>query len=276
MTKREDSEVLVVRHDKVKAGWEQYYLLASDVHYDSPTCDHKLFHRHLKQARKRNAGVFLIGDTFDAMQGRGDPRSSKGELSEEYNDDEYLDVLVDRLEDTLKDNDVKSVSLGNHEDAVLKHYGSNLARRLAKRLDAAYFGYAGYVRFVFNGGKNTNRLLYFHHGGGGGGPVTKGTLNATRRAVYQPDVDIIASGHIHEQWLMKIPRIRVSERNIVYRDNLYCVQLPTYKQEWGIQQGGGWPMKQEMPPKPIGAWWLGFKYDDNAPGRVAVSFEMAE
>jgi hypothetical protein len=279
VAQRKDTEVLVLRHEDVKYGWEQWYLLAADVHYDNPTCDRRMFHRHLNEAKDKNAKVMLFGDTLDAMQGRGDPRSSKDETDEEYNADDYMDLLVDRTAHKLNPwlDLFELITLGNHEHAALQHYGTNIARRLAHRLGAQYSGYAGFVRFRFSAknGRRTSRLLYYHHGGGGGGPVTKGTLNPSRRGLYQPDADIIVAGHIHEQWLFPITRVRVSDGDRVYKDKQYHLQIPTYKDEWSLQ-GNSFPMRKEQPPKPLGAWWLKFYYHSDKPGNVGMSFELAE
>jgi len=231
----------------------------------------------LKQAKEREARVLLLGDTLDAMQGRNDPRASKDDLLPELSTDEYMDAIVDDAANQLGPwaDIIDLISLGNHEDAARKHYGTNLAKRLAKQLGAEYFGWAGFIRFRFSGekGPRTSRLLYFHHGAGGGGEVTRGVIKTARRQVYQPDADIIATGHIHEQWLMVIPRVRVSDGDILYNDSCYHVQLPTYKNEW--HAGAGWAMGKEMPPKPAGAWWMKFSYDGSMQDNIAVNFEMA-
>ncbi len=275
---RTSDEVLTFRHKPVKAGWSQWYLLAADVHFDNPLCDRKLFFRHLDQAKERDARVFLFGDTLDAMQSKSDRRASKDELAPEYSKDNYLDLLVDDTAEKLKAyaDLFEIISLGNHEDAVLQHHGSNLARRLALGLNAQYFGYAGFVRFRFAGAKGhrTSRLLYFHHGAGGGGPVTRGSIQTSRRAVYLPDADIVVSGHIHEEWLMPITRIRVSDSDKVRKDRQYHVQLPTYKDEYDLT-GNDWSMRTEKPPKPLGAWWMRFSYDSWAADNIIVHFEMA-
>ena len=42
---------LKIRHEDVKAGWEQWYFLMSDCHWDAPECYLKLLHDHLKEAK---------------------------------------------------------------------------------------------------------------------------------------------------------------------------------------------------------------------------------
>lgn len=276
--KRTNSLVLTCKHQPVTAGWHQTYYLGADLHLDSPQCDRKMLFRHLDEAIERDARILLFGDTNDVMQGREDKRRAKGELKEKLTRDDYFDAVVDETEEDLeKYRDlIVLMSIGNHEDEALMKYGTNVCRRVAKRLEAEYFGYAGFVRFKFSGavGHRTSRLLYFHHGGGGGGEVTRGIIKTNRRQVYLPDPDIIVSGHIHDAWLMPIARVRLSASDEMYRDKLYHVQMPSYKDEWGGDRG--FTMRREAPPKPLGAWWMTFKYDSAMRDNIRIIFEMAE
>jgi hypothetical protein len=85
--------VLTIRED-APSGWEQYVLLMSDNHHDSPLCDRKLEEKHLKEAQSKGAWILQAGDLFDAMQGRKDPRSSYDNLDHALKGDDYLDRLV--------------------------------------------------------------------------------------------------------------------------------------------------------------------------------------
>lgn len=67
----------VITIDGIKAGWEQWVLLRSDVHHDNPKCDQKLEKKHLDQAKEYNAIIIDNGDLFCAMQGKYDKRASK-------------------------------------------------------------------------------------------------------------------------------------------------------------------------------------------------------
>ena len=53
--------------DFKKRGTDKNLLFISDVHYDSVKCDRSLLHRHLEEARRIGAGVFIFGDLFDVM-----------------------------------------------------------------------------------------------------------------------------------------------------------------------------------------------------------------
>lgn len=69
--------VLTVRMDVRGAGWEQYFLLSSDHHFDSTHCDRSLLKEFFDKAKERKAKHLIFGDMFDLMQGRDDSRRNK-------------------------------------------------------------------------------------------------------------------------------------------------------------------------------------------------------
>lgn len=273
---RTNPDVLTVRHTDVSAGWEQRYLLISDVHFDSPYCDRKLLTKHLGQAKERGAGVLCIGDWFDAMQGKNDRRGSKGSLRNENKKDNYFDSLVDESAQYLEQyaQNLVMIGDGNHETAILRHNETDLAQRLCRQLDTQHVGYSGFVRYLFQGhtGNRTGRRLYWHHGAGGGGIVTKGVTQHSRRAA-SVDADIFVSGHIHEAWVLENLMVKLSDSGRIYTATQLHVQLPTYKQEYDLQ--GGYHIEKGRPPKPLGGYWLVFHYDPTQPGNVGTKVERA-
>ena len=133
-------------------------------------------------------------------------------------------------------------------------------------------GYGGWVNFHFTIGKTQResiRLKYFH-GSGGGGPVTKGVNESNRQAVFLPDADIVVGGHIHESWILAMPRERISTGGVIYSDMQYHVRTPTYKDDYGDGYGG-WHVERGAPPKPRGCVWLRFWHD-----RKHVRFELIQ
>jgi hypothetical protein len=162
---------------------------------------------------------------------------------------------------------------GNHETAIRKRHETDMNERLVEALRhrrpadcQAYAGkYANWVRFLV---RNKSRrqliggsvVMYMHHGYGGGGPVTRGTIQTSRMAVYLPDADIIWTGHTHDEWIMPIQRARLSPHGRPYLDRVTHVRSPGYKDEFSEQ--AGWAVEKGMPPKPKGALWLRF-YMDN-------------
>lgn len=261
--------VLGVRFPYVHDGWEQYILLTSDRHHDSKWTDRELEIEHLEMVKKRNAYVIDVGDVFDAMQGKYDPRRSYRDLRPEYSVENYLDEIVDDAAKFYKPyaDRFLVIARGNHEQSVLKNNGVDLISNLTHRLNtsagthiqAGFYG--GWVKFFFNIG--THRLsknLKYFHGAGGGGPVTRGVIQTNRQAVYLPDADIVVNGHTHDAWHVPIQRERLSDRGLIYQDTQHHIRTTSYKDEYR-DGGDGWHVETWKPPKPIGACWMRFFYE---------------
>lgn len=239
-------------------GWELWILLTSDWHWDNPKCDRKTLKRHLDQAKERNAKIIITGDLFCAMQGKYDKRSNKSSLRPEHQTDNYLDSLVDTAAEFLepyKDH-IVMISPGNHETAIQGRHETDLIARLCEKLGVNKMAYSGWV--VFKMRCNAQRVralnLSYHHGYGGGGPVTKDIIQASRKAVYTPDADVVVSGHTHDSWIFEIPRVRLKangEQEVEYQTH---IKTGNYKDEYTC--GGGWAVEKGMPPKKIGSVWM--------------------
>jgi hypothetical protein len=249
---------------------EHWFLLSSDHHWDNPDSDREMFLRHLKEAKQKNAYVFMVGDFFCAMQGKYDKRSSKDKLRPEHQTPNYLDSLVSTAADWLmpyRDN-IAVIGLGNHETAILKNHETNLIERLVERLNInednkVYMGgYGGYIRLSFHIGDG-NRLplnIKYYHGSGGGGIVTKGVIQSQRQAQFIPDADIVISGHVHEQYAICYMQERLKDNGDIQLKEQWHLRMPTYKDEY--KDGyAGWHIETGKPPKPLGAWWLKVKYE---------------
>jgi hypothetical protein len=124
--------------------------------------------------------------------------------------------------------------------------------------------YGGWIQFFFTMQKTqreSRRLKYFH-GSGGGGPVTKGVIQSNRQAVFLPDADYVVNGHIHESWVLALPRERIGQSGMITKDTQYHVRTATYKDEYG-DGSGGWAVQKGMPPKPLGAVWMRMFYENS-------------
>lgn len=259
-------------------GWERWYLLMADVHWDSPHCDRALLERYYQQARERDAGIFVFGDMFDLMGGKWDPRSDKSGVRPEHQVADYLGAIHDTAVEALQPYaDLHMLmSDGNHETAILRKHEHDILGRVTRSLGIQRGAYTGYVMFRFGrstGGQRRTINLFWHHGFGGGGRVTKGALNPSRISLDEPDADIVAYGHIHETWEFPITRRRklLSGRSVFTQQ--WHVQIPTFKQEYG---GGGYHMEKGRPPKPLGARWLRFFHSPRAQCRVDFEFRKGE
>lgn len=241
------------------------FLLRSDAHHDNAHTDWDMERRHLEEARARGALILDNGDLHCVMQGKWDKRADRSALRPEYQFGDYFDRIVD---ESVKFYEPYApnwcmMGLGNHETAILKHHETNLTERTVeglKRVGATHLGaagYAGWVRVNMQGPKSrksSSLWIYRHHGYGGGGPVTRGTIQTARMAVYLPDADIVWTGHTHDQWVMPIERHRVTAQDRCYLDRQLHVRTPGYKDEFSPLEG--WHIERGGPPKPRGALWL--------------------
>ena len=246
-----------------------YVLLRSDAHHDNPHSLNDMELEHLELAKERNAAIIDNGDAFCAMQGKWDPRSDKSALKPEHQVDDYLDALISTYSDFLLPYapQLAVMGTGNHETNILKRRETNLTERLTERLrtlsgETIFTG--SYTSWVFlnitrrETGKLDHGLkLWRTHGEGGGAPVTRGVIQTNRRAVYVPDADIVVSGHTHNEWVVPIQRVRVSQYGKVYQDEQTHIQVPSYKDSYKDGYSyGEWSIERGMPPKPVGAIWL--------------------
>ena len=267
---KQSANVLNLYFEDVKEGWEKWFLMRSDAHHDNSGCNRELEKRHLEIARERDAGILDFGDLFDCMQGRYDPRKSYQDMRPEYfaemvaKNSSYFNVITnDAIEFYKPYRDLWLLqAVGNHETSVAKNSDVNLIDLFVAGMqkDGGVINkgaYGGWVQFFFTIGSTQRervRLKYFH-GSGGGGPVTKGVIQSNRQAVFLPDADIVVNGHIHESWVLSMPRERISDGGVIHQDMQWHVRTPTYKNDYG-DGSGGWHIERGAPPKPMGCVWL--------------------
>lgn len=278
-----NKSVIQIKFSDINAGWKQHILLTSDRHHDNKLADTALEKRHLDMALERNAPIIDIGDLFCAMQGRNDRRRSRDELKAHLAEaDNYFDLILDEAREFYSPyaHLFALIGTGNHETAVRRHSGIDLTYNIAKNLRYAgenlwpFAGnYGGYIKFVFDTGKRSSKFLKYYHGSGGGGPVTKGVIQTNRRAVIYPDADIIATGHIHEGWIVPITQERITQRGSVKQAIQWHVSTPGYKDEF--RRGGGFHIERGGPPKPLGCAWLTMTYNSSSHNRgIRIKAEL--
>jgi len=272
-----DDNVHTIKFPYSSNSLEQHVLLCSDVHFDNAKCDQKLFLKHCQLAKERNAPIIVFGDVLDLMQSKSDRRQSKKALRDEHKRDDYLNAVIEDTAEKLSGYPFAVISKGNHETSIISHHGVDMIKILARELECHAGGYRGFIKFAFEmqaanstGNRQTIKMFY-DHGSGGGGPVTKGTIKSARRSDMVDGVDIIASGHIHEAWVLE--RLKFTERSgRVYHKTVFHVQCPTYKEEIG-SGSSGWANEKTFPPKPLGGWWLKFSLKSK---RIKISLERAD
>lgn len=241
---------------------EAKLFITSDVHFDSPLCNRKQFFEDLDVAVERDAKIFIIGDFFDAMQGRFDPRRDMSNLRPEYRRADYYDYIVDDAAKQLEKyaSNIVMMTDGNHEQSVLKNANTDLLARFTKYLSnkkhTIYRG--GYGGIITLTEKQTVTQIKYFHGSGGEAPVTRGAIQTSRQAVFLPDFQIVLNGHSHHAYWIPIVRERVTQDGVQYFDIQHHVRTPGYNMSWG-DGSGGWEVSRGGVPKPMGSFILYIK-----------------
>lgn len=280
-----------VSFNKIHAGWETHGMLRSDAHNDSAHNDWELEREHLDRIKNQNGFIIDAGDVFDLMQGKYDPRKDYSALKEEHKGQDYLDKVVGDVAKKYKPyaDNFCVIGMGNHEYSILDRLGTNVTDRLAREITSLAKadgsksrvyggGYSGWIIFRFNIQKTVKRniALHYYHGSGGGAPVTRGVISTNRMAVYLPDADIVMSGHDHNQWVVPIPRVRISKQSgTIASDFQYHVKTGSYKDERGDGHSGWAMTKADGSPKNMGACWLRFYLQDTKRGVIGMEFTPA-
>ena len=258
------NDAFIYKFNKCKSGWEQWFLLISDIHFDSKQCDRNLLRKHLNEALNLNARIIVFGDWFDAMGGQLDRRTTKSDIRPEYNTKTYFDDIVIDSVKFLKPyrNNLDMFANGNHETSITMHHEIDILggeRGLCTYLDALHGGYNGFIRFNFEhntGGHRSSKIMYYTHGGGGNAPVTKGAIKSARRQDYVL-ADFYVGAHIHTEYEIPRPQARLNDQcNVILHKPVHW-QLGTYNNTF---MDGGWADHKEFPPPNLGGRWLRFNY----------------
>ena len=86
---------------------------------------------HLNYCKKYNIPVFINGDFFCVMQGKGDKRGTKSDIRPEHNYSDYFDRIISTAVEWWEPyKDILTViGYGNHETSIKKHGETDLLRR---------------------------------------------------------------------------------------------------------------------------------------------------
>lgn len=254
----------------LKADWHQWVMLRSDAHHDNPHSRHDLERKHLDMALERDAIIIDAGDLFCAMQGRGDPRGHKSAVRPENNNDRYLDSIIESAYEFYRPyaGHWAVQATGNHEASVTLRKETDLIQRWCTLMNMGGSGKIVSVgmrsnvlwRFKGQGAckESLTVRMNIQHGYGGGGPITRDVIQASRKAIYLSDSDIVISGHTHDAWVFPIKRESTTSSGRAVFNHQWHVKTPTYKDEF---TPNGWATSKGMPPKPLGCIWLRFRVE---------------
>ena len=240
-------------------------LLTGDRHIDSPESNWNAQRRHLLEAKERNALVLDCGDLFDAMQGPGDPRSSRRALLASRDmTDGYFPAIVEDAADKLSPyaGIIAAIGEGNHETAPRKHYGVDLLRQFAQAVYGRtghmphVMGWGYWVRVILEiGGTRRMIVIRVYHGSGGCGGANKTSAKARKDQAWFPDADIILSGHRHHCTQTTLAADGLDSRGRVIRREQLQLEVGSYKDGWGTGCDG-WESERHLGPKIGGQWWV--------------------
>jgi hypothetical protein len=245
----------------------QSVMLLSDLHWDNPHCDRELLAKHLDEAKRRQAPVLLIGDSYCCMEGRGDLRADRN-IRPEHNNNRYLDSLVETFAEWLKPwySVISVIGVGNHETSVQKRHDTCLVSRLCQTIRtnggiAQEGGYGGWVRFHFRMYETMYRsnTLYYHHGFGGGSPSTRATNHFTTHYSAQTsgNIDIYAAGHTHWKEAVPVRKAKLNGSNKVELVDVHYLRLGTYKDEYSTD-GLGFHIEKGRGARALGGYIVNF------------------
>ena len=239
-------------------------LFISDVHYDAVKCDRDMLRRHLNQAKKDGASVFIFGDWFDLMQGKWDPRGTYSDLRPEYKSIRYLDDVIDDTVAFFENYKgvIRFMGRGNHETNIEKRMHTSPLDRVAALHNAnggniTVAGYAGWLLMNMVRGNGRTRAVskvHYHHGYGGNAPRSKGVLAVDIDQMQFPDADIIVRGHTHQKWMVPSVVDRCSSNGVLSQQRVSHLRLGSYKKLG--DRFGGWSTEKGFNTPTLGGWWL--------------------
>ena len=245
---------------------ENRLALLSDLHWDNPKCDRVMLKRHLDYCLKEQIPVFINGDFFCLMNGRGDKRGNKSDILPEHNNARYLDSVVDTAVEWWSPyaSILTVIGYGNHETSIIKYQETDLLQRFVdlmnykNKSNISTGGYGGWIVLKYTMRTNTlmTKNLKYFHGSGGGGIVTKGAINLTRALETYENMDIFVMGHIHENSSRNDVRdsLTYNQGKRVYeleQKQIHLAITGTYKEEY-VDGFGGWHVERGAPVKPLG------------------------
>lgn len=240
----------------------------SDLHWDNPKAYLTLLKKHCDHCLENNIPIFLNGDTFCLMQGKGDRRGNKSDIRPEHNNAFYFDSIVDTAVEWFAPyaHLIFGVGYGNHETSIIKFHETDILKRWVDKMNMLYGskiqlgGYGGWIVVRHHYRKTGNQFVTykvkFFHGSGGGGIITRGEINLTRSLEMYEDFDLFVMGHIHENKATNVARdyLHWDTMNKTYKikhKQIHMMITGTYKEEYG-DGAKGWHVERGAPVKVLG------------------------
>ena len=234
-----------------------------DIHKGATACDFKAFKRDLADIDD-NTYLLFGGDTFDSITVT-DPRyrkSGDASLSEAI-----IDENIDEMVEVLKPYSDRIIGMmhGNHEDAIVKRYGTDPIGRLCRRLSddkitVQDMGYSGLLRLRLSENKARCRTVIarYHHGWGGGSRTQGADLTKYSKDTTHWQADLFLYGHVHRKQTDKIPRMGLSGDKLISKPKLVCI-CGTYLRTYTKGKQPTYSEVKGYPPVEIGTLTISIK-----------------
>ncbi len=186
-------------------------------------------------------------------------KSSDGTNS---NSDEVIDNQVDgiyQIMEPYKDK-ILGIGIGNHEDTIVRKYGTNPVKRLAEKLGTKYLGYSFLLRLLFsdNGGQGRTVVIRGHHGWGGGSRTQGADLTKYSKDMAYFEADIFLYGHVHKLLADAIPRLSLVGDNLISRPKHLCI-CGCFLKTYSDNTDATYSEEAGFPPVPIGGLEIGIR-----------------
>lgn len=277
----EDSITLKIPY---KIGEDIRIFFAADVHGDSIHFDDKAFKRDMERAVSYNAPIIIVGDVWDAMLSKHDPRRDLEESKEGDNTKPYLNRVKEEVKELLRPyaRNILVISRGNHEISVSNNNGYDMlpdvVDDLNKEEDATIQigGWEGWIRLTFHRDNSAyvTKNVKYRHNGGSFGKITKGTLSIDRMFAEYPDADIIVTGDIHEKWYYTSEVQRVMQSGKVIWHDRYFLQCASYKPEWRDKRKTKFWTTTNKGGRGVGGHFMRFTpYNDKSSYRILMRYD---
>jgi len=244
-----------------------------DTHIGSPLFDRVGFKRYMEES---DDNTFYVGngDIFDMILAT-DPRYKKG--VENGQTEAIVDEQIKEGYEILKPyaSKILAIGIGNHEETIVKHNGTNPIRRLCERLSTPehkveYLGMKWMIRLNLRAktGHGRSITVYGHHGYGGGTRTEGGSLTKFSKDLMYEDADIFLFGHVHEKLYKNIPRGYHGGLRYLSKDR-YLVIGGTFKKNLTDDDTTTWEETKGFPIRAIGGVTIKIK-----PNRDWVSMSV--
>lgn len=212
---------------EAKENSRHYFLLASDLHTDDAEFDEKKWHSDAENAVNKDARIYLNGDILGLILPGDVKRYTRGRDAGDV--DDKIGAAIEKAEKILSpySDYIDVIGCGNHETAALKHHSVDATKLLVGFLNRSrskslypirHGGYSGFIRNTISGKSRAGSHSYdifYNHGQGGSSPVTKGTIDLSRRTYIR--ADLIWLGHKH----VNISEFMDSELGLSQRGDIY-------------------------------------------------------